>query len=1156
MPNNNPGTLEALGVELVQVFQPIRERVEEGQILLLLAELGIQLPSGIDAGAFATAITDLVNNVKAMPPLVKSIIDELQVPSPNYTDIANDTKTLVEKIVDSVEAFEIIKDEIDNYLSGPVSGAPVGWPPSPAQVSEFISNFARNLLDYLVIKYLEKKSEMLVAVLEFFGIVERTTRNNGVSPEPAPTAAAPTYVQHRLHFDNLIEFFKNPAELTRTLYGWGDPGFDGRDMLKALHKIALGLGFPSVYTDLPTAELDVLFLKLEPDTSQSPPGLKITLSNAVNASAGIDFGNANWNLNTTIMAGLNAAASMTLWPGGDIKFGPVTAGFDGEVVVTFSVPGIGAPAEPYILIGQADASRFEFKKLEAKAGAGLAYTTGSNAEGRYFVEASLQEGKIIIKPANPDGFLAKILPPEGFEIDLDLLMGYASDRGFYFEGSGGFEIKLPLHLNIGPLAINALTLSVKAGSEGLPIGIGADLGINLGPFAATVENMGIKANFTFPSGGGGNLGFANLDLDFKPPTGVGLAIDAGVVKGGGYLSFDYEKGRYTGIVQLSIKEMVNVTAIGLITTKAPDGSPGFSMILLITAEFTPIQLGFGFTLNGVGGLVGVNRTMVLQALRDGVRTNTLDNILFPSDPIANATQIISDLETVFPQQEGKYVFGIMGIIGWGTPTLISIELGLMLEVPNPVRLAILGVVKMVIPTEEAAILKLQVNFVGTIDFEAKYLTFDASLYDSKLLIFTLEGDMALRIKWGDNSNFLFTVGGFHPDYTPPPLNLPTLRRLSISLLGPNPRLTISTYFALTSNTLQFGAGVDFYFSVSVAKVTGYLYFDALFQFNPFYFKISLRAGLAVYIFGAEVMSITLEGILEGPTPWHITGRVKIKILFVINVNVSIEKTWGETKNTALPDITVLPLLKEAILNKANWLTSAETNSAGSDNLVRIKTITNTADDIIAHPNQSLSFSQKVLPLDVELARFGTQKPSDYTHFHLDLRDSSNNDIADTPVKEEFAPVSFFNVNGTDKLKRPNFEKYNSGFSAQGTNELKSDYFREREVLFEEIVIDDEARIINANPYRMGGKLFAAFTKGGAAAHSPLGKANKKTNVLAPTKIKVNPPAYAIVDAGDLSLFNGLQANSFAEAQMQLQTVLMNQPDMEGKLNIVPSFEVA
>ena len=81
----------------------------------------------------------------------------------------------------------------------------------------------------------------------------------------------------------------------------------------------------------------------------------------------------------------------------------------------------------------------------------------------------------------------------------------------------------------------------------------------------------------------------------------------------------------------------------------PDGSPGFSLLIIITAEFgTGIQLGFGFTLLGVGGLLGLNRTMRLQPLMEGVRTGAIDSVMFPRDVVANAPRIISDLRDVLP----------------------------------------------------------------------------------------------------------------------------------------------------------------------------------------------------------------------------------------------------------------------------------------------------------------------------------------------------------------------------------------------------------------------------------------------------------------------------------------------------------------------------
>src|SRR6185295_2607876 len=104
-------------------------------------------------------------------------------------------------------------------------------------------------------------------------------------------------------------------------------------------------------------------------------------------------------------------------------------------------------------------------------------------------------------------------------------------------------------------------------------------------------------------------------VGFKPPKGVGLSIDAGAVRGGGYLFFDTENEEYAGVVQLSILETISITAIGMITTRMPDGSKGFSLLVIISVEFNPgIQLGMGFTLNGLGGILGLNRTMVLEAL--------------------------------------------------------------------------------------------------------------------------------------------------------------------------------------------------------------------------------------------------------------------------------------------------------------------------------------------------------------------------------------------------------------------------------------------------------------------------------------------------------------------------------------------------------------
>ena len=74
--------------------------------------------------------------------------------------------------------------------------------------------------------------------------------------------------------------------------------------------------------------------------------------------------------------------------------------------------------------------------------------------------------------------------------------------------------------------------------------------------------------------------------------------------------------------------------------------------------------------------------------------------------------------------------------------------------------------------------------------------------------------MAVRFYWKRNANLLLTVGGFHPAYTPPPMNLGALARLSVVLFEGNPDVRAEAYFAVTSNTIQFGGRLELKYSVS------------------------------------------------------------------------------------------------------------------------------------------------------------------------------------------------------------------------------------------------------------------------------------------------------------------------------------------------------
>ena len=139
----------------------------------------------------------------------------------------------------------------------------------------------------------------------------------------------------------------------------------------------------------------------------------------------------------------------------------------------------------------------------------------------------------------------------------------------------------------------------------------------------------------------------------------------------------------------------------------------------------------------------------------------------------------------------------------------------------------------ILPRLDNDLLRLNLDAVGIFDFDQGTVAIDALLVDSRLLHrFPLTGGGALRARWTSPRSFALAVGGMHHGFTPP-AGFPTLDRLALSLTtGDNPRLTCEAYFALTSNTVQFGARANLYAAAFGFNVQGEAGYDVLIQLMP------------------------------------------------------------------------------------------------------------------------------------------------------------------------------------------------------------------------------------------------------------------------------------------------------------------------------------
>jgi hypothetical protein len=508
-------------------------------------------------------------------------------------------------------------------------------------------------------------------------------------------------------------------------------------------------------------------------------------------------------------------------------------------------------------------------------------------------------------------------------------------------------------------------------------------------------------------------------------------VDAKVVKGGGFLSIDREKGQYFGAAELTLFEEYSIKAVAVILTKRPDGSKGYSFLLIVSVEFNPPwDLFMGIRLKGLGGLVGTHRSIDLNAFREGIRDDRFDAILFPDDPVGNAPTIVSTMTTLFPFAEGRYAFGFLGRLEWGTSKLVDMKIGILVEVPNPVKIAIVGTVKMTVEKGDLQVLKFKLNFLIAIDFGKKIFSVDAALYDSTFVKTVVQGEFYLRVTWGEQPFSLASVGGWHPAIQPPAqLNLPAKpKRLGVMLMNSDRiKLGFEFYVALMSNSFQIGAALELKVKVSKFRLEAGLSLDALFR-SLSDFQVDFSGKLLIFWGDNRLAGITVQGALFGTEPWRIKGSATFSI-WIWDYDVDFDVSSGPETGEIQQSLEVLPALENAVRDQRNWRItlppgrplhvvhrSAEEEPSEQD--------ANQA--LMADPVARIEIVQQVTPLGIRIDKVGFERAKGFRKFDLAPADDSIRGPENDVVADFFAPGMFLDLSDAEKLSRKSFESMPAG----------------------------------------------------------------------------------------------------------------------------------
>lgn len=839
---------------------------------------------------------------------------------------------------------------------------------------------------------------------------------------------------------------------------------------------------------------------------------------------------------------------------GEVRF---FAGFTPAVRIT-AEPKRGAAQPdnaPALVVGTSDSTRLEIGTL--------AY--GIEVAGdRAGFRVAVRNGKLVLALGQADAFLRQ-LPGGNVEIPFELALLVDTASGLRFEGGTGIKVNLPVSASLfGVFTIQFLELELVL-SPSIALELRGGFSLKLGPFAASVDRAGVRLDFDA-------IGRNELDrlVEFVDPKGIGLVLDAGVVKGGGYLFIDPEAGEYAGALELKFLTF-SIKAIGLLSTKRPDGRDGWSLLLFVFGQFN-IHIAFGIFWTGLGGMIGLHHRADVDALTAGMRTGALDDILFPENPVADAPRIINRYRTLFPIEDGNLLIGPMLELSFSQPPIVYARLGLIFDVRNALgpgsaslsKVVIVGQLLVQLPprdTKVPAILKLLVDVVGFYDADTQFLLIRARLRDSFVGIegfakIDLAGELLLAVQFGAHPNFVLSAGGFHPKYEGLPERVPRqLERLRASFSIKVVKLSVEQYFAVTPNSVQAGQKVSLKADFGVASIEASLSWDALFYLSPrFYFVVDLEFRAKVKAFGETLASVGVTATLEGPDQWRIKGEFSFSILWW-DKTVSFEESWGEVE-TADPGTASLAAALTAELENPDNIVAE--GPVGGANLVTLAPARPA--DVLAHPLGRLAIRQGAVPLGLEVDRLGT-KPTTEGSTTVTIASVRLNE-APLPAFESstqsFARGQFTALSDDEKLTGKVFEEFPCGVVVGAADFVTPDALACNVTAgFETVRLDPDPKgvvsrwsLVRLGTMTPSFSTMADAARFGAAARSDrAARQQRVASPLAASGIAVTAPGLTLVEPGTLQESAELVGAAARSPSLAAQTA------RGAGLRVVEAFEV-
>lgn len=488
-------------------------------------------------------------------------------------------------------------------------------------------------------------------------------------------------------------------------------------------------------------------------------------------------------------------------------------------------------------------------------------------------------------PVNPR-FSVRAAYVENFWLEL----GGTPDRN---------EVWFPIQKSFGPVNIQQVGIRWIGGAN-LEGAILVDGGVSLAGLSVGVDDLSLTVPFAHI----GQLNLWKVGL-----RGIAVAYEGGGVKiGGGLLQAEGVDGgagvRYDGflLVEVGGKSFVALGSYGVV-----NGEPSLFVFVVLGI---PIGGPPYFFITGLAGGFGYNRGLVVPPIEDMPAFPLVAAMSDSSAVTAKPMEFLQRMGSAVPMERGSYWFAAG--LKFTSFTLVNSQALLYVLLNRGLEIGLLGMSHMELPPG-APLVSVELALKARFSTIEGVMSVEARLTDNSWVLSRdcrLTGGFAFFL-WFDGphaGDFVISVGGYHPRWTPPD-HYPVVPRLGfnwrvsscISIKG-------ESYFALTPREVMAGGLLEAVYDSGDIRAWFKAWANMYIRWRPFWFEVEIGISIGVSVdtwLGRIKIEVGASLIVWGP---DIGGEVTVDV-WVISITIpfgaarssAIDKlTWDQFRSSLLP----------------------------------------------------------------------------------------------------------------------------------------------------------------------------------------------------------------------------------------------------------------